>query len=149
MYEDDLPEIDALVPALRAFLGPAFAHVQAVATETRYQLARVAIRHGDASTARREVAALAKIDVPFIRAFVRLIHAAAHVLDVKVVAAREALVGAIADAEISQMTTLAALARRRVAQLDGEDVADADAVLAKRGLVDPVRFARMFATWPE
>ncbi|MBL0214126.1 MAG: protein kinase [Myxococcales bacterium] len=150
MYEDDRAQIDALVPALRAFVGPAFAHVQAVATETRYQLARVAIRNGDAALARREIAPLDKIRVPYVRAFVRLVHAGADATEGKIDAAREWLAGAIADAESCQMTTLASLARRRFAELgsDGQAVAAADIALAARGIVDPLRFARMFATWP-
>ena len=149
MYEDDRTQIDALVPSLRAFLGPAFAHVQAVSTETRYQLARVAIRNGDAALARREIAPLDKIKAPYIRAFVRLIHAAAAALDGDTLAAREALAGSIADAEGCQMTTLVALARRRFAELGGDAhaIADANTAIAARGVVDPERFARMFATW--
>jgi serine/threonine protein kinase len=151
MYEDNRAEIDALVPQLRAFLGPAISHVQAVATETRYQLARVAIRNGDAALARKEIAKLDKITAPYIRAFVRLVHAGAHALDGNAVAAREALAGCIADAESCQMSTLAGLARRRFAELgdDPRAIADADEYLSSRGLVDPERFARVFATWPE
>jgi hypothetical protein len=150
MYEDDLGRINELVAPLRAFVGPAFAHVQAVATETRYQLGRVAIRNGDAALARKEVAALDSVRVPYVRAFVRLVHAAADALDGRIDASRERLAGAIADAEGCQMTTLAALARRRMAELngDGKAIAEADAALAARGIVDPMRFARMFATWP-
>ncbi|NVB79819.1 MAG: protein kinase [Kofleriaceae bacterium] len=151
MYEDDRTEIDALVPPLRAFLGPAFAHVEAVSTETRYQLGRVAIRNGNAALARKEVAAVARRKEPYIRAFVRLVLAAADVLDGKHDAAREQLIGAIADAESCQMLAVAALARRRFAQLAGDEaaVAEADAALRNRGIVDPERFARVFATWPE
>jgi hypothetical protein len=48
------------------------------------------------------------------------------------------------------MTTLAALARRRFAELgdDAGAVAAADVALAARGIADPRRFARIFATWP-
>lgn len=150
MYEDDLPAIEALVAPLRAFTGRAFAHVQAVATETRYQLARVAIRNGDAALARKEIAKLDKVKAPYIRAFVRMIHAAADALDGRVDAARERLAGAIADSESCQMTTLAALARRRMAELnnDGTALDEADAALRMRGIADPHRFARVFATWP-
>ena len=150
MYEDDQPAMAALVPSLRAFVGPAFAHVEAVATETRYQLARIAIRAGDAALARREVAALGKIRAPYVRAFVRVVLAAADVLDGRVDGARELLAGAVVDAEGCQMVTLAALARRRAAELAGDaaGVAAADAVIAPRGIADPGRFARIFATWP-
>jgi hypothetical protein len=44
------------------------------------------------------------------------------------------------------MTTTAAMARRRAAQLDGRDVDDAE--LTARGIVNPERFSRIFATWP-
>ncbi len=150
MYEDDRAQIDALVPALRAFVGPAFAHVEAIATETRFQLARVAIRNGDAALARREIAPLDKYTVPYVRAFVRLVHAGAHAVENRVDAARQALAGSIADAEGCHMYSLAALARRRSAELSNDQraIAHEDAVLASRGIVDPVRFARMFATWP-
>ncbi len=151
MYDDDRGEIDALVPQLREFLGPAISHVQAVATETRYQLARVAIRNGDAALARREIAKLDKHTAPYIRAFVRLVHAGAHALDGNAAASRESLAGCIADAESCQMSTLAALARRRFAELgdDPRAIAEADAVLVARNIADPERFARVFATWPE
>jgi hypothetical protein len=151
MYEDDRAQIDGLVPQMRRFVGPAFAHVQAVATETRYQLARVAIRNGDAALARREIAALDRIRAPYIRGFVRLVHAAADATDGRTDGAREWLAGTIADAESCQMTTLAALARRRFAQLgnDASAVAAADVALAARGIADPRRFAQIFATWPE
>ncbi|CAN5871899.1 hypothetical protein BH11MYX3_BH11MYX3_46990 [soil metagenome] len=150
MYEDDRAQINALVPNLRDFLGPAFAHVEAVATETRYQLARVAIRNGEAALARREIAPLDKYKVPYIRAFVRLIHAAADAVDGRFDAARQALAGSIADSESCHMLGLATLARRRAAELGGDAraVAHEDAELASRGIVDPARFSRMFATWP-
>ena len=150
MYEDDRAQINALVAPLRAFVGPAFAHVQAVATETRYQLGRVAIRNGDAALARKEVAALDNVRFPYVRAFVRLVHAGADALDGRIDAARERLAGAIADSESCQMTTLAALARRRMAELNGDAraIAEADVALAARGIVDPEKFARIFATWP-
>ena len=151
MYEDHASVMPELAASLRAFVGPTFAHVQAVATETRYQLARFAIRAGDAALARKEIASLDRVTVPYIRAFVRLVHAAADALDGDVTAAREALAGAIADSESCQMSTLAALARRRLAEL-GEDpdaIANADAYLVTRGVMDPERFARVFATWPE
>src|SRR3569623_1018181 len=53
LYQDALADIDDLEPKLRLFLGSAFAHVEAVATETRYLLARFAIRRGDPAAARR------------------------------------------------------------------------------------------------
>jgi hypothetical protein len=150
MYEDDRAAMEAIISPLRAFLGRAFVHVQAVDTETRYQLGRIAIRNGNAALARREVAAISRRKEPYIRAFVRLVLAAADVLDGKHDAARDQLIGAITDAESCQMQAVAALARRRFGQLAGEDaaVADADAALRALGVVDPERFARVFATWP-
>ncbi|HTJ41208.1 MAG TPA: BREX system ATP-binding domain-containing protein [Kofleriaceae bacterium] len=150
LYADDVAAIDELAPAIRPFLGRAFAHVEAVATETRYLLARVAIRRGDAATARRELRGLRRVKVPYVRAFVRVAMAAAATLSGDVGQARELLAGAIADAESCQMTTLAALARRRGAELTGDatSIAEADRTLVARGIVAPARFARVFATWP-
>ena len=64
--------------------------------------------------------------------------------------ARALLRGAASDAEAVDMPGTAALARRRLAELDGDAaaLAEADAALAARGVTDPVAFARMFATWP-
>jgi hypothetical protein len=151
MYEDDTTAMAALAPLLRPFNDAAFAHVQAVATETRYQLARIAVRNGDAAGARRELAPLKRNDAPYVRAFARLAYAAADVLDGKLDAAHEMLAGAIADAERAHMTTLAALARRRLADLGGDPraVAEANAALVSRGIANPEKFLRVFATWPE
>ena len=150
MYEGDQAEVERIAPSLREFLGPAFVHVQAVATETRYQLARLAIMKGDAAGARRELAPLRKYDVPYIRAFVRLVLAAADVVEGKTDAAHEMLAGSIADAERCHMIALAALGRRRLAELGGDArvIDDANAALIARGITNPDRFARMFATWP-
>ena len=66
-------------------------------------------------------------------------------------AAREQLHGSIADAESCQMTTLAALARRRFAEL-ADDAARSPRPTSRydmRGIADPARFAQLFATWPE
>jgi hypothetical protein len=75
-------------------------------------------------------------------------------LEGKVDQARKLLEGAIVDAEVCGMITLAALARRRLGQLEGGEagarmIADADHVLGTRGVVDPARFARIFSTWPD
>jgi hypothetical protein len=150
MYEDDTRAMDDHAVALRQFLGPAFAHVQAVTTETRYQLGRIAIRHGDSTGARRAVAAITNRKEPYIRAFVRLVLAAADVIDRDYTRARVHLRCAIADADACQMLSIAALARRRLAELDGDPdaIEAADAALGSRGVVDPIRFARLFATWP-
>jgi hypothetical protein len=148
LYEDDRAELERLEPLLRPFLGAAFAHVQAVATETRYLLARFAIRRGDPRAAKRVIAKLDRIKVPHVRAFVRAVHAAIFVLEGRIDLAREAITGAIADADACRMTTVAALARRRSAELAGDPTTDADAALATRGIVDVPRFARVFMTWP-
>ena len=149
LYEDDRAELARLEPLLRPFLGPAFAHVEAIATETRYLLGRFAIRRGDPRAARREIAALRRLKPPYLRAFVRMVVAAIAALEGREDAAREALGGAIADAEACRMTTFAALARRRFAELAGTSTAEPDAVLASHGVVDVERFARVFATWPK
>jgi len=150
MYEDDGDRLDALIPALHAFLGPAFAHIQAVTTETRYQLARIAIRRGDAAAARTILKPLLKYEVPYIRAHVRLGLAAADALEGKTDSAHELLAGSIADSERCHMAGMAALARRRQAELSGDAraLAEADAAIKARGIADPVRFSRMLATWP-
>ena len=47
------------------------------------------------------------------------------------------------------MITLALLARRRMAELgDAAALTQIDLEIAARGIVDPPRFARLFATWP-
>jgi hypothetical protein len=150
MYEDDSAAIDKLIPSLHAFLGAAFAHVQAVKTETRYQLARIAIRRGDPATAREVLKPLLKYDVPYIRAFVRLGLAAADALDGKIDSAHELLAGSIADSERCHMAGMAALARRRQAELskDARAIAEADTAIRARGIANPVAFSRMLATWP-
>ncbi|MEO6773009.1 MAG: protein kinase [Kofleriaceae bacterium] len=148
LYEDDRDELARLAPRLRPFLGAAFAHVEAIATETRYLLARFAIRRRDPAAARRELGPLRRTKPPYLRAFVRLILAAIATLEGRNDGAREALGGAIADAEACRMTAFAALARRRFAELDGLPTTEADAALAARGIVEVERFARVFATWP-
>jgi hypothetical protein len=134
---------------LRPFLGAAFAHVEAIATETRYLLARFAIRRGDAKATRHEIAPLRRMKAPYVRAFVRLVLAGADVLDGRSDAAREAIGGAIADAEACRMTGFAALSRRRLAEVQGTPTDEADAALAAHSVVDVERFARVFATWPK
>jgi hypothetical protein len=149
LYEDDSAELQRLGPMLRPFLGAAFAHVEAIATETRYLLARFAIRRGDAKATRHEIAPLRRMKAPYVRAFVRLVLAGADVLDGRSDAAREAIGGAIADAEACRMTGFAALSRRRLAEVQGTPTDEADAALAAHSVVDVERFARVFATWPK
>lgn len=150
MYEDDTGAFEALATALRAFLGPAFVHVEAVTTESRYQLGRIAIRRGDAARARHEVAALGRCKEHYIRAFVRLVLAAADAIDGDREGARAHLLGAIADADACSMGAIGELGRRRLGELAGDPrmIEAADAALRARGIIDPVRFARLFATWP-
>jgi len=149
LYEDDMAQIEALDPLLRPFLGPAFAHVEAVATETRYVLARFAIRRGDPAAAHREIRPIAGIKAPYIRAFVRLVQAAVAARQGRADLARDHLAGAIGDADACKMAAVAALGRLRTAELAGDAAAidDARAVLARCGVVDCERFARVFATW--
>ena len=150
LYEDSLADIDDIEPKLRLFLGSAFAHVEAVATETRYFLARFAIRRGDAAAARRTIKPLVSTKVPYIRVFVRLIQAAIAVLERRPDLARDHLAGAVGDADAGKMASLAALARLRAAQLAGDapSMAAAREALAKCEVVAIDRFARVFATWP-
>ncbi|HSN26048.1 MAG TPA: protein kinase [Kofleriaceae bacterium] len=150
LYEDAVAEMDELEPKLRPFLGPAFAHVEAVATETRYFLARFAIRRRDPVAARREIKALAKMKAPYIRVFVRLIDAAIAVLERRPEVARDALAGAVGDADAGKMASMAALARLRAAQLAGDSASFAAArdALAACEVVDIERFARVYTTWP-
>jgi hypothetical protein len=150
LYEDDMAAIDEVDPLLRPFLGPAFAHVEAVATETRFVLARFAIRRGDAAAARRAVRALGRMKEPYVRTFVRLVHAAAAALEGRHEVARDQLAGAVGDADARKMASIAALGRLRAAQLAGDGAAGAAAraTLAACGVVDVDRFARVFATWP-
>jgi hypothetical protein len=87
---------------------------------------------------------------PYIRAFVRMIHAAVAQLEGKCEVARDQLAGTIGDADACKMASISALGRLRLAQLTG-DAAGADearAALARCGVVDTERFARVFATWP-
>jgi hypothetical protein len=149
LYEDDVARQAELEPLMRPFLGPAFAHVEAVATETRYVLARFAIRRGDAVAASREIRPLARIKVPYIRAFVRIVDAAIAARQGKPDLARDRLAGAIGDADACKMAAVAALARMRTAELAGDGTAldEARAALGRCGVVDCERFARVFATW--
>ncbi|MEO8548846.1 MAG: AAA family ATPase [Kofleriaceae bacterium] len=150
LYEDDRGALDRLEGRLVPFLGNAFRHVEAVATETRYLLARIALLRNDPRAARKIVRSLASRDTPYIRAFVRMIEAAAAVLEGKPRLARAALAGAVVDAEAIEMSGLAAMARRRAGELvgDAEAIVAADHELAAIGIVAPERFARIFATWP-
>ncbi|MBK9036319.1 MAG: protein kinase [Myxococcales bacterium] len=135
---------------IRPFAGPAFAHVEAVRTETLYLLARAAIVRGDVAAARAAIRPLGRVRAPYIRAFVRIIVAAIEVLAARPARARALLDGAIADADATDMIAIGALARRRKAQLDGDAaaLAAADQILASRGVVATATFAQVFATWP-
>jgi hypothetical protein len=149
LYEDDLCDITALEAELRPFLGPAFAHVEAVTTETRYLLARFAIRRGDFAAARKVIRPLARMKKPYIRAFVRLVDAALAARSGRTDLARDHLAGALGDAEACKMAAVAALVRLRAAELAGDAAAAEEArdALAKCGVVDNDKFARVFATW--
>jgi hypothetical protein len=150
LYEDDAAAVARAALDIRPFAGPAFAHVEAVRTETLYLIARAAVVAGDAAAARKAIAPLVRVRTPYIRAFVRLVLAAIEALRDRPDRARALLRGAAADADGGEMPGIAALARRRLAQLDGDAAAvgEADLALAARGVTNPVAFARMFATWP-
>ena len=64
LYEDDRAAMTRLTGEIRGFLGPAFAHVEAVRTETTYLLARIAIVAGDAAAARAAIAPLTGVRPP-------------------------------------------------------------------------------------
>jgi len=153
LYEDDRAAIDALEAPMRRFLGRAFAHVEAVSTETRFLLGRIAILRDDAAGARAAVAPLRKATVPYVRAWVRMVQAGAALVDGDRAGARALLTGAIADADGCGMDAIAALGRFRLGRLDGGSdgaamVAEAEEALARRGVVSPARLGRVFATWP-
>ncbi|MBL8625945.1 MAG: AAA family ATPase [Myxococcales bacterium] len=150
LYEDDPAAVARAAHDIRPFAGPAFAHVEAVRTETLYLVARAAVVAGDAAAARKAIGPLVRVRTPYIRVFVRLVLAAIEVMRDRPDRARALLRGAAADAEAVDMPGTAALARRRLAELDGDaaSLADADLALAARGVTNPVAFARMFATWP-
>ena len=150
LYEEDDAALARLEPAIRAFVGPEFAHLEAVSTESRYLLGRIALRRGDAAAARREVTPLRSGRAPYVTGFAYMVHAAAAVLDGDLDEARAALRRARADAERCKMAMLAGLAQLRLAELDGSAAAltEAEMALAACGIVDPIRFARIFATWP-
>jgi hypothetical protein len=58
--------------------------------------------------------------------------------------ARAELAAAVADAESVEMSSIAALARLRLGETEL-----ATLILRQRGVTNPDRFARMFATWPD
>jgi hypothetical protein len=150
LYRGDPVAIASAVATITPCLGPSFAHVEVVQTETRYFLARAAIQHGDAATAQAVMAPLARARRPHTRAFVRLIDAAVAAIGGDLSRARARLADALADAEVSEMRAIAALIRRRRAILDRDDatVAACDDDLAACGVRNPAAFARVFVTWP-
>jgi eukaryotic-like serine/threonine-protein kinase len=154
LYEDDRAALPELGRAIEPFIGPAFSHVEAVYTETRYLLARIAIIQRDPKAATRAIRKLRRSRAPNVRGYLRVVVAGIAVLEGKRDAARKLLEGAIVDAEACGMISLAALARRRLGQLAGGEagartIAEADEVLRARGVADPARFARIFSTWPD
>jgi hypothetical protein len=143
LYEQDHAALPALGKQIQAFLGPAFSHVEAVRTETRFLLGRIAIVAGDARAARRSVAPLRGTRAFYVRAFVRLVRAAADELEGKHESARAELTAAVAEAEAVEMSAVAALARLRLGETEL-----ATLILRQRGVTDAEKFARIFATWP-
>jgi hypothetical protein len=144
LYEDDRAAMPVLGEQIKEFLGPSFSHVEAVRTETRYLLGRIAIVAGDARAARRAVAPLRRNRAPYVRAFVRLVRAAADQLEGKLASAHAELTAAVADAESVEMMSLAALARLRLGETEL-----ATLILRQRGVANVESFARIFATWPD
>ena len=152
LYEGDDARLDEAEAGLRRFLGGVMDHVQIVRAETSVELARIAVRRGDAAGARAQLALFAHDRAPFLRAIASLLHAAVAALDGDRAAARRHLEDAIGSAG-SELPVVAALARYRLAPLLGGAAgarltAEAEATLLHHGVVAPPRFADAFATWP-
>jgi hypothetical protein len=151
LYQDDADGVAAAAAQIAPFAGPAFAHVEAVRTETRYLLARAAIARGDGAAARAAIAPLARVRAP-LPARLRAPHPWPR-SRCWPTGRREPARCSTApppDADATDMIAIGALARRRRAELDGDGaaLAAADQILASRGVIAPTAFARMFATWP-
>jgi hypothetical protein len=154
LYEGDREGMRRSKEELQTFLPTPLAHVETVRADTALDLARIAIIERDLPSARRMLVRLRRERAPYLRAFTLLIEAAADEVDGRTEEARAHLGAATALSEGAGMDVIAALARRRTGELLGGDLgaritADADAVLHRYGIVDPIRFARTFATWPE
>jgi hypothetical protein len=153
LYEDDRDAMRAAREEITTFLATPLAHVEVVRADTALSLARIAIVEGDLPAARLAAARLQRERALYLRATSMLVDAAVDELAGNTDDARKHLADATSLCEASGMQVLYALARRRTGELMGGDLgdhitADADAVLRRHGIVDPMRFARAFATWP-
>ncbi len=154
LYENDPVALAESEAALRDYKGGVLDHVQVVRAENAIELGRIAILRGDAAGARRALGKVRRDRMPYLRAMSQLVAAAADVIDGHLERARGELSDAAQLADETGMPVLGALARRRLGQLARGaagtfQVAAAERVLLEHGVVDPVRFARAFATWPE
>ena len=132
------------------FLGPAFAHVEAVTTETRFQLGRVAIRNGDAEVARREVATSSTARQP-VHPRVGAARARRGRRDRG--QARRCARAARSGRSPTPRAADGDARRTRappVRQLSGEPTrSPRQTTRCAPRIADPERFVRVFATWPE
>ena len=138
---------------LLPFLDTPLAHVEVVRADTALDLTRFAIVERDIASARKWLVRLRRERAPYLRAWTLLLEAAADQLEGRTDDARKHLADATLLCEAAGMQVISALARRRTGELMGGDlgariITDADAVLHRHGVVNPVKFARTFATWP-
>jgi hypothetical protein len=155
LYQDDADGVAAAAAQIAPFAGPAFAHVEAVRTETRYLLARAAIARGDGAAPRAAPSRpfVRVLRAPYIRAFVRLVLAAIEVLtDSPRSRARALLDGADGRRRRHRHDRAgrpgAAATRPSSIAMMPPLLAAADQLLASRGVLAPAAFAQVFATWP-
>jgi hypothetical protein len=153
LYEDDREGMKRAREGLMPFLDTPLAHVEVVRADTALDLTRFAIVERDIASARKWLVRLRHEKAPYLRAWTLLLEAAADQLEGRTDDARKHLSDATGLCEAAGMQVISALARRRTGELMGGElgtriVADADAVLHRHGVVNPVRFSRTFATWP-
>jgi hypothetical protein len=153
LYEDDREAMKRAREGLMPFLDTPLAHVEVVRADTALDLTRFAIVERDVASARKWLVRLRHEKAPYLRAWTLLLEAAADQLEGRTDNARKHLADATALCEAAGMQVISALARRRTGELMGGDlgariITDADAVLHRHGVVNPVRFSRTFATWP-
>lgn len=153
LYEADVDAMRHSRTELMKFHGTPLAHVEVVRADTALNLARFAIVERDLVTARKWLARLRRERAPYLRAMTLLVEAAADQVAGRTDDARAHLADATALCEASGMHVISALARRRTGELMGGElgakiVGDADGVLHRHGVVNPVQFSRTFATWP-
>ncbi len=154
LYQDDpigMAEAEADLPR---FIGHGvLAHIQLVQVERALELARIAIRRGDAAAARRHLRRLRPDHTSYLRGMSSVCEAAVAELEGHRPAARAHLEAAIRLAG-RDLPVIGAVARHRLAAITPGAAglrlaAEAEAMLLHHGVVAPARFVRAFATWPE